>query len=75
MVSKPEAKEIAGDHVGHLVGGPTTGYSFSASTSYGPGGPYEVTFDVWRGPDERAEPCQFVVEVDDGGMITGSSWG
>ena len=74
MVSEAEAKEIAGAHVDRIVGGPETGYRVLEATGYGPGGPVDVEVEVWRGPDERDDPARYVVEVDDGGTITGSGW-
>lgn len=74
MVSEADAKEIAGNHVDQIVGGPETGYRVGETTAYGPGGPYDVTVDVWRVPEERDDPSQYVVEVDDEGTITGSDW-
>jgi len=74
MVSGAEAKEIAGKHVDKIVGGPDTGYSVQESTSYGPGGPYDVTIDVWRVPEERDNPAQYLVEIDEEDNITNSEW-
>lgn len=74
MVSEAEAKEIAGNHVDQIVGGPQTGYSVRESTVYGPDGPYDVEVDVWRVPDEMDDPGRYVVEIDDEGTITNSEW-
>lgn len=74
MVSSAKAKEIAGNHVDQLVGGPQTGYRVSGSTTYGPNGPHDVTVDVWRTPDERDQPRKYLVDIDEDGTITDSHW-
>ena len=74
MVSEAAAKEIAGAHVDQIVGGAETGYRVSETTGYGPGGPYDVTVEVWRVPEERDDPAHYVVEVEEEGNIIASNW-
>ena len=74
MVSEAEAKEIAGNHVDQIVGGPKTGYSIREAVGYGPDGPCDVTVDVWRVPTEKNDSGTYRVEVDSEGSITRSGW-
>lgn len=73
MVSEAEAKEIAGNHIDQIVGGPEAGYSVSETTNWG-AGEHGVTVAVWRVAEEVDNPRHYTVRVDSDGNITDSGW-
>lgn len=75
MVSEAEAKEIAGEHVDRIVGGPETGYAVVEAEAWDLEGYVTVDVDVWKVPEERDDPSRYVVEVGiENGDILDSGW-